>query len=125
MNKLFYILTISVLGLCVACTNAADSANTKTHLYSDTNSKPITQHIVGRVVYLNLEGGFYGFIADNGEKFLPLNLEEEHRVDGKRLKLAVIPQKETMTFMQFGQAVKVVKTIKIENKNTDNKQENQ
>jgi hypothetical protein len=38
----------------------------------------------GTVRYINLEGGFYGIIADNGRHFDPLNLPEMYRVDGLR-----------------------------------------
>ena len=34
-----------------------------------------------------MEGGFYGIIGDNGEKYKPMSLEREFRVDGLKVKV--------------------------------------
>ena len=39
----------------------------------------------GTVRYIPLEGGFYGIIADDGKKYLPLNLPEKYKHDGLRV----------------------------------------
>ncbi len=56
----------------------------------------------GTVRYLNLEGGFWGIVADNGKQILPKNLPQEYHKDG--LRLSFIAQEITgmMTIQQWG-----------------------
>lgn len=55
----------------------------------------------GRVQFLNLEGGFYGIIADSGKKILPMNMPKEFAQNGAivRIKGKV---KNVMTIQQWG-----------------------
>lgn len=41
--------------------------------------------IRGMVRYIDLEGGFYGLIADDGARYDPLNLPADFRRDGLRV----------------------------------------
>ncbi|MCS7242333.1 MAG: hypothetical protein NZ706_06645, partial [Candidatus Caldatribacterium sp.] len=41
--------------------------------------------VTGTVVYVPLEGGFFGILGDNGVQYEPVNLPEEFRVDGLRV----------------------------------------
>jgi len=56
----------------------------------------------GTVRYLNLEGGFWGIIADNGQKILPKNLPQEYRKDGIRLSFTAQEIIGMMTIQQWG-----------------------
>ncbi|ESE40618.1 hypothetical protein [Shewanella decolorationis] len=56
----------------------------------------------GTVRYLNLEGGFWGIIADNGQKILPKNLPQEYRKDGIRLSFSAQEITGMMTIQQWG-----------------------
>ena len=40
----------------------------------------------GTITYINLEGGFYGIMADDGEHYVPINLPPEFKVDGLRVR---------------------------------------
>ncbi len=35
----------------------------------------------GTITYVDLEGGFYGIVGDNGEHYDPINLSQEFQVD--------------------------------------------
>ncbi|MDI5838190.1 hypothetical protein [Shewanella xiamenensis] len=56
----------------------------------------------GTVRYLNLEGGFWGIVADNGQKILPKNLPQEYRKDGIRLSFTALEITGMMTIQQWG-----------------------
>ncbi|MGL4579224.1 MAG: hypothetical protein ACRCVP_10065 [Shewanella xiamenensis] len=56
----------------------------------------------GTVRYLNLEGGFWGIVADNGQKILPKNLPQEYRKDGIRLSFTAQEITGMMTIQQWG-----------------------
>lgn len=62
----------------------------------------------GTVTYIGLEGGFYGFIADDGEKYLPFGLEERYLVDGMRLAFVGEVKGDVMTIQQWGTPVEVL-----------------
>ncbi|WP_292522099.1 DUF333 domain-containing protein [Methanoculleus sp.] len=62
----------------------------------------------GTVTYVDLEGGFYGIVADDGERYLPLNLNETYRVDGMLLAFAGKIARDTVTFQQWGTPVEII-----------------
>lgn len=56
----------------------------------------------GTVRYLNLEGGFWGIINDDGSHLLPQNLAKKYRKDGLRLSYKAQEVKGMMTIQQWG-----------------------
>ncbi|NIQ93922.1 MAG: hypothetical protein GWN87_06700, partial [Desulfuromonadales bacterium] len=42
---------------------------------------------IAEVRWVALEGGFFGLIADGGEKFLPLNLPEDFKKKGLKVRI--------------------------------------
>ena len=62
----------------------------------------------GTVSYINLEGGFYGIIADGGEHYLPIGLEGRYHVDGMRLTFAgrIVP--DAVTIQQWGTPIEIL-----------------
>ena len=66
------------------------------------------QMITGTVRYLDFEGGFYGLVADDGEKYDPVNLPKEYKQDGLRVKFQVTEKKGMVGFRMWGKIVEVV-----------------
>jgi len=66
---------------------------------------------VGEVRYMEFEGGFYGIVSDQGDKYLPLNLEEEYKKDGLRVSFEIVPA-DVMTLQMWGNPVEI-KDIKL------------
>ena len=56
----------------------------------------------GTVRRINLEGGFWGILTDDGRKILPSNLANEYKKDGLRLSFAAQEVKDMMTIQQWG-----------------------
>lgn len=56
----------------------------------------------GTVRYMNLEGGFWGIVADDGKQILPKNLPQEYRKDGLRLSFTAQEITGMMTIQQWG-----------------------
>jgi hypothetical protein len=71
-----------------------------------------TMILTGQIRYQNFEGGFYSFIANDGKKYMPSGLKEEHRKNGLIVEMKVQPITDRMTTQQFGTLVKVLE-IKI------------
>jgi putative hemolysin len=66
----------------------------------------------GTITYVDLEGGFYGIVADDGARYLPTNLPEEYRTDGLRVAFVVDPLNDTATIQQWGTPVEIIEIEK-------------
>ena len=69
---------------------------------------------VGTITYLDLEGGFYGLVADDGARYDPLNLEEAYREDRLRVRFRVRIKSDVMTIRMWGTPVEVVEMERYE-----------
>ena len=70
------------------------------------NNTPVNG--TGTVKYQDIEGGFYGIISDNGEKYLPDNLPPAYSSDGTRVQFTVLPLNDTVSIMMWGQPVTIL-----------------
>ncbi|MFT4653508.1 MAG: hypothetical protein ACJA0G_002225 [Kangiellaceae bacterium] len=90
-----------------------ENLNSKTHitLVEGIGSKLEDKKqmvITGQILYQNFEGGFYGFIANNGDKYMPSGLKSEHRKNGLIVEMKVELITDRVTTQQFGKLVKVL-----------------
>lgn len=76
--------------------------------------KKTEQMISGTVRYLELEGGFYGLVADDGRRYDPINLPAEYKKDGLRVKFAIREKKGVVSFHMWGRIVEVIKIQKVD-----------
>ncbi len=76
-----------------------------------------SQSMIGTMVYKNLEGGFYGFVSDNGDHFTFQKLPKEFRKHGLKIKVWGKPRKDVMTFTQFGTVFEVDKAEVVDDSN--------
>ncbi len=60
---------------------------------------------VGLIVYLDLEGGFYGLVADDGARYDPLNLADAFKKDSLRVRFRAEKRTDVMTTRMWGQPV--------------------
>ena len=56
----------------------------------------------GTITYVELEGGFYGLIASDGTRYLPLNLDDPFKVDGANVTFEGILPDDVATIQQWG-----------------------
>jgi len=61
----------------------------------------------GTVVFVPLEGGFFGISGDDGRNYLPLDLGQEFRVDGLRVAFEAEEAPDTATIQMWGTPVNV------------------
>jgi hypothetical protein len=61
----------------------------------------------GTVTYIDLEGGFYGIVADDGKQYLPQNLDPAFAQDGLSVRFTLKPV-DVATIQQWGEPVEVV-----------------
>jgi inhibitor of cysteine peptidase len=59
----------------------------------------------GTITYIALEGGFYGIAGDDGNDYLPLNLDQKYQTDGLRVSFEYEPVKDAGTIQMWGTPV--------------------
>jgi hypothetical protein len=70
--------------------------------------------ITGKVVYMDLEGGFFGIKGDDGNNYNPLNLGPEYHKDGLRVKASISIEKNINTIRMWGKTVRINRIIRLE-----------
>lgn len=64
--------------------------------------------ITGTVKYQDIEMGFWGIIGHDGKKWLPVNLPEHLKKEGKEVYLKVKKVKDGVSMMMWGTMVEIV-----------------
>ncbi len=84
---------------------------------ADNSSSEITG--TGTVLYQDLEGGFYGIIADDGRQYLPVSLPEELKENGTLVTFVFRPEQDTASIFMWGEHVQIVSISKITSSSPD------
>lgn len=63
--------------------------------------------ITGTVTYKDLEGGFFGLIAEDGQRYLLQSIPNKYRQHGLVVKVTGNLRKDIMTIQQFGTPLEV------------------
>ncbi len=69
--------------------------------------EPPTVSGSGTVQYIDLEGGFYGIVADDGTRYLPLNLPEEFSEDGLAVEFTGYLREDVVSIQQWGTPLEI------------------
>lgn len=88
-------LFLILLGLSFSGVSSAQLANV-----------PFT--IEGKVIYLAMEGGFYGIISDDGRKYLATNLPSMFQQNNLTLRGKAISQPNTLGIHQWGEYIQLL-----------------
>jgi hypothetical protein len=88
-NAIFLISFASVL--TTACISSLGAAGAQDEI-----------SFVGEVRWMSLEGGFFGLVAEDGRKFFPLNLPEEFKKEGLKIKVKGNIKKGIATVQMWG-----------------------
>lgn len=64
--------------------------------------------IKGKVVYLNLEGGFWGIVDQSGEQWRPVNMPEQLKAEGKEVEIKAREVEEDMSIFMWGTPVRIL-----------------
>jgi len=68
----------------------------------------------GTIVWLNLEGGFWGIIGDDGEHYDPINLNSEFRCEDLRVHFEAKIRTDLVSFHMWGKIVEILQIQKLE-----------
>ena len=67
----------------------------------------------GVIKYVDLEGGFYGIVAGDGENYEPINLAAEFQVDDLRVSFEAKIREDMVSTHMWGTLVEIVKIEKL------------
>ncbi len=67
----------------------------------------------GTVEFIELEGGFYGIVADDSQKYDPINLAKEFQTDGLRVRFEAKLRTDVATIRQWGKTIEITKIEKV------------
>ena len=106
MVKTSLIIVFSLFSLLVfGCKMQVDN------IQSDDKCVEGVQDVIsfkGRVVYRNFEGGFWGIISDDGQRYDPLVLPEQFQIEGLRV-AGKVRRRNVAHFHMWGTIVELVK----------------
>lgn len=57
--------------------------------------------------FVNLEGGFWGMTDGDGNQFMPINVHEQLKYEGKTFTITIEPL-DVMGMMMWGSPVKII-----------------
>jgi hypothetical protein len=64
--------------------------------------------IQGTIQYINLAMGFWAILADTGEKYRPVQMPDQLKIEGKRVSIYIKPIQEEYSMEMWGTPVKVL-----------------
>ena len=99
------VLCLGLIAVSGGCHNSAPSGEQATGSKTATAS---TQTVTGTVRYIDVEGGFYGIVTDDGQKLDPVNLPREFRKDGLRIQAQVEPVQQQVSIRMWGTPVRII-----------------
>jgi len=67
----------------------------------------------GTIQYIDLEGGFYGIVDDDGNKYGPVNLQDEFQEDGLRVQFSFKILTNTVSTHMWGTLIELTEIQKI------------
>lgn len=88
---------------------ALDSETEKAMVEQKTENADMDESTVltGMIVYKELEGGFFAFIADNGDRFTLHGLSDAYKKNGLIVEITGTAKPNMMTITQFGTVFEV------------------
>jgi hypothetical protein len=63
----------------------------------------------GTIQFVDLEGGFYGIVSDDGKRYQPINIEQEYHLNGLRVYFEGEILEDTVSIYMWGRPLSLVK----------------
>jgi len=106
-DRIFSITIILLfLAFATAITPGCISGHSDNTVWTDAPDVDVSTD--GTVTYIDLEGGFYGIVAKEGTKYYPLNLGENMKTDGLKVRFLAETKDDIMTVQQWGIPIEII-----------------
>ena len=118
MDRIFAVLAFIVLMAIAGCSTnnppPDEAAQTPQPEEAETPLPSDQARGVGTITFFDLEGGFYGLVADDGARYDPMNLDEAFKEDGLRVRFHVRLRTGVMTIRQWGKPAEILEITRLE-----------
>jgi hypothetical protein len=105
-NHFFLFIVVSVIFIfSISCNKYV---NSEKHIQSNENIISAD----GTIVYIKLEGGFFGIITDDGNKYLPVDLPKEFQKDGLKVTFEAKFRPDLSGIHMWGKLIEITKIKK-------------
>lgn len=102
------LISVFLISACAAQTNQHSSTKTELPAMNESNnSAPNQISTTGTVRFQEMEGGFWGIVADDGQKFDPMGLDPKFQKDGLRVRFEASPETDMMSTHMWGTLIKL------------------
>ncbi len=111
-HLLIALIYITALTACAAKPEQAALTKPETAAMTEPQnlkSTPSSISTSGTVRFQEMEGGFWGIIADDGRKFDPMGLDKKFQKDGLRVRFDAEPDTDRMSTHMWGTIITVVR----------------
>ncbi len=92
-------------GLAVLCLTVAPAVVSRGG--DEEKGSRITMN--GIITHIELEGGFYGIIADSGERYFPINLDQQYKINNLKVRIEGKIRKNVMITTMWGTPLEILK----------------
>lgn len=99
--------TAFFLAVCLALVGSACKTTSETPPPNENPPVQMEDGIVGTIKFMDLEGGFYGILGEDGQQYFPINLDETYREDGLRVRFTLRERTDIMTTAMWGKTVEI------------------
>ena len=65
--------------------------------------------ILGFIKYVELEGGFFGIMTEDGHKYFPEYLEPDFKQDGLNVRVVAQPQEQILGIQMWGTPIEILR----------------
>lgn len=79
--------------------------------FSQVHAEEKSLSFQGEVVFVEIEGGFYGIQDQNGQKYLPSNLPDSLKLHGLKVRGSAQFRTGKLGFKQWGKPVDLIEVI--------------
>ena len=67
-----------------------------------------TMHITGKSRFIGLEGGFWAIEGDDGKKYTPINMPEQLKTEGARVRIRGQILEGAASLSMYGEAIRII-----------------
>lgn len=96
------------------CATAAGTANPATPEKTDMTEPSATAgaenriSAAGTVRFIEINGGFWGIIGDDGKHYDPMELDPQFQKDGLRVRFEAVPETDMMSTRMWGTMITLI-----------------
>ncbi len=112
MKRILAMILILILFMMdIGCITRNEEMKNMENNFSETN-KIISE--ASTIKFIDLEGGFYAIVTNDDMRYDPVNLPDEFKVDGLRVRFEGKLRDDMYSFHMWGKLIEIIKIEKLD-----------